>query len=320
MNASCEFDVATLRPTYRLLGGIPGKSNAFAISARLGLPEEVIAEARTHIKPESASFEETLEKLEQIRQSLERDRLEASKKLAEAERNRKESANLRIELSMRLDKAGEKARTDAERIIAEARETAEGGFAELDAMRDRQTAEEDHIRTNEARAELRRKLNEAEDKFGAKEQLPKEPKRPGRPAEVGDTVELLKMGIRAEVVSIGKDGVLGLVAGRMNLSMRQDEVCVIEGVQKRVFSASSGVSLRSASVAGELDLRGMETLDAIPALERYIDSAVMGKLKSATIIHGKGTGVLRQAVRQYLKSCKSVQSFRPGVTERAKPA
>lgn len=312
MNASCEFDVTTLRPTYRLLIGIPGKSNAFAISERLGLPAEVIGEARTHIGTESASFEETIEQLEQIRQSLERDRVEASKKLAEAEKNRKESANLRIELSMRLDKAGEKARRDAERIIAEARETAEAVFGELDAMRDRENDEEDHIRTNEARAELRRRLNEAEEKFSDHSQITPEPKKPGRPAEVGDTVEILSMGVRAQVVSIAKDGVLGLVAGSMNISARQEEVCVVEGATKRVAAVSAGTPLRSTPVAAELDLRGLETLEAIPVLERYIDSAMMGKLQSLTIIHGKGTGALRQAVRQFLKSNKSVKTFRPG--------
>ncbi|NCB51586.1 MAG: endonuclease MutS2 [Clostridia bacterium] len=313
MNASCEFDVTTLRPTYRLLVGIPGKSNAFAISQRLGLPDEVIAEAKTHVGTESASFEETIEKLEQIRQSLERDRLEASKKLAEAEKNRKESANLRIELSMRLDKAGEKARRDAERIIAEARETAEATFAELDAMRERQSVEEDHVRTNEARAELRRMLNEAGEKFGVKAQIPSEPKAPGRPAVVGDTVEIISMGVRAQVFSVGKDGVLGLVAGSMNISARQEEVCVVEDAPKRVVTAPASPSLRLAPVAAELDLRGLETLEAIPVLERYIDSAVMGKLQSLTIIHGKGTGALRQAVRQFLKSSKSVKTFRPGL-------
>lgn len=314
VNASCEFDVTTLRPTYRLLLGIPGKSNAFAISERLGLPTAIIADAKTHIGTESASFEETIEKLEQLRQSLEKDRFDVSKKLAEAEQSRREAANLRIELAMRLDKAGEKARRDAERIIAEARETAESTFAELDAMRAHMNAEEDHIRANEARAELRRKLNEAEEKFGAKADIPAAPRKPGRPAEAGDTVEILSMGAPAEVVSVGKDGLLNLRAGRMTVSARQDEVCVVEDAPKRKKKAASSgpVSLRAVPVAAELDLRGMETLEAVPVLERYIDSAVLGKLHTVTVIHGKGTGALRQAVQQNLKTNRAVKSFRLG--------
>jgi DNA mismatch repair protein MutS2 len=314
VNASCEFDVTTLRPTYRLLLGIPGKSNAFAISERLGLPTEIIADAKSHIGTESASFEETIEKLERLRQALEKDRLEASAKLAEAEKNRREAANLRIELALRLDKAGEKARRDAERIIAEARETAEATFTELDAMRARLNDEEDHIRANEVRAELRRKLNAADEKFGAKAEVPASPRKPGRPAQPGDTVEILSMGIQAEVVSVGKDGLLSLRAGSMTVSARQDEVCVLEDAPKRnKRAAASGASaLRPAAVAAELDLRGMETLEAVPVLERYIDSAVLGKLQAVTVIHGKGTGALRQAVHQSLKTNRAVKSFRLG--------
>jgi DNA mismatch repair protein MutS2 len=218
-----------------------------------------------------------------------------------------------MELSMRLDKAGEKARRDAERIISEARETAEVAFAELDEMRARMDAEEDHVRTNEARAQLRRKLNEAEEKFGAKSETASEPKKPGRPAAAGDTVEIISMGVRADVVSASKDGTLNLRAGIMNVTARQEEVCVVEDAPKPGKAAVSGpAELRAAPVTAELDLRGLETLEAIPVLDRFIDSAVMGKLHTLTIIHGKGTGALRQAVQQSLKSNKTVKSFRLG--------
>ena len=315
MNASCEFDVATLRPTYRLLVGIPGKSNAFAISERLGLPEEIIADARSRVGVESASFEETIEKLEQVRQALEREREEEQRKLREAEENRKESAKLRVELTLRLEKAELKARRDAERIIAEARETAEAAFAEIDEMRSRLNDEEDHRTANEARAELRRRLNEAEEKFTERPAMPEERRGPSRPAEAGDTVELLSMGgVKATVTEIGRDGTLTLQAGSMRLFAKQDEVRVTSApkAKKSAGTTASQASFRAAAVPPELDLRGMETLEAVPVLERYIDSAVMGKLHTVTIIHGKGTGALRQAVQQALKRNRAVKSFRLG--------
>ena len=312
VNASCEFDVATLRPTYRLLVGIPGKSNAFAISERLGVPQEVIEDARGRVGTESASFEATIEKLEAVRQALEHDRDEAQKKLREAEENRKESAKLKVELSLRLEKAELKAKRDAERIIAEARETAESAFAEIDEMRRRANDAEDHRAANEARAELRRRLNEAEESFAERPAMPEEKRAPTRPAVVGDTVEILSMGVKAEVTGINKDGSLRLKAGIMNVTAKQDEVRVTEPVKKKQAVTGGVTSFREAAVPAELDLRGMETLDAIPVMERYLDSAVMGKLHTVTIIHGKGTGALRQAVQQALRKNKAVKSFRLG--------
>ena len=315
MNASCEFDVATLKPTYRLLVGIPGKSNAFAISERLGVPKAIIDDARGRVGTESASFEATIAKLEEVRQALEHDRAQAEEKLREAEANRKESAKIRVELELRLDKAEVKAKRDAERIIASARETAEAAFAEIDRMRSQINDEEDHRAANEARTKLLRSLNEAEERFAERPAMPQEVKKPTRPAVQGDTVELLSMGVNAEVVGVNRDGSLQLRAGAMSLTAKQDEVRVVEKPKQKKQqprSSPGGASLRASSVAGELDLRGMETLEAIPVLERYIDSAVMGKLETVTIIHGKGTGALRAAVQQALKRNKFVKSFRLG--------
>lgn len=315
MNASCEFDVATLKPTYRLLVGIPGKSNAFAISERLGVPKAIIDDARGRVGTESASFEATIAKLEEVRQALEHDRAQAEEKLREAEANRKESAKIRVELELRLDKAEVKAKRDAERIIASARETAEAAFAEIDRMRSQINDEEDHRSANEARTKLLRSLNEAEERFAERPAMPQEVKKPTRPAVQGDTVELLSMGVNAEVVGVNRDGSLQLRAGAMSLTAKQDEVRVVEKPKQKKQqprSSPGGASLRASSVAGELDLRGMETLEAIPVLERYIDSAVMGKLETVTIIHGKGTGALRAAVQQALRRNKFVKSFRLG--------
>ena len=315
-NASCEFDVETLSPTYRLLVGVPGKSNAFAISESLGLSKDIIDDAKARIGVQNESFEATIEKLEQTRALLERDRAEAAKKLREAEDNAKKAAFLRAELSVRLEKADEKARREAERIIAEARETAESTFAELDDMRRRINEDEQAQEVNSARSELRRRLNESQGRLKAREpEKPKEEKKSARDVRPGDTVEIKSMGVKAEVIDINADGTLNLRAGIMNVKLKPDEVYLIEGhaaKQKKQSVTLAGSSAPRAAVSHEIDLRGMESIEAVNAAEQYIDSAVMGKLKTVTIIHGKGTGALRAAVQQMLKRNKAVKSFRLG--------
>ena len=314
-NASCEFDVESLRPTYRLLIGIPGKSNAFAISERLGLPQCVINDAKGRITTSSASFEETIEKLEKQRQVLEKDRDETEKKLREAEESAKKAEMLRRELSVRLEKSDEKARRDAERILDDARRTAERTINELDEMRKRQSKEYDHLRENEARAELRRSLNEANERLTSRKEESREPKKSSRPVKVGDSVEIISMGIKASVLAISDDRQLSLQAGIMKVTAREDEVFLLEGQnakEKSSISTTSAATLRTMSTSSELDLRGMMTDEAIPVMEKYIDSAVMGRLEKVTIIHGKGTGALRTAVSQNLKTNKAVKTFRLG--------
>ena len=315
-NASCEFDVETLSPTYRLLVGVPGKSNAFAISERLGLSKEIIDDAKARIGVQNASFEATIEKLEQTRALLERDRAETAKKLREAEESAKKAAFLRAELSVRLEKADEKAKRDAERIIAEARQTAENTFAELDEMRRKMNDDEQTQEINHARSELRRKLNESQGKLKAKApEQPKKEKKSARDVRAGDTVEIKSMGVKAEVIDVNPDGTLNLRAGIMNVKLKPDDVYLIEGhaaKQKKQSVTLAGSTAPRAAVSPEIDLRGMESIEAVNAAEQYIDSAVMGKLKTVTIIHGKGTGALRAAVQQMLKRNKAVKSYRLG--------
>ena len=315
-NASCEFDVETLSPTYRLLVGVPGKSNAFAISERLGLSKDIIDDAKARIGVQNASFEATIEKLEQTRAILERDRAETAKKLREAEESAKKAAFLRAELSVRLEKADEKARRDAERIISDARRTAEDTFAELDEMRRKMNEDEQAQEVNRARSELRRKLNESQSKVKAKQpEKPAEDKKSAREVRAGDTVEIKSMGVKAEVVDVNPDGSLNLRAGIMNVKLKPDDVYLIEGhaaKQKKHSVTLAGSTAARAAVSPEIDLRGMESIEAVNAAEQYIDSAVMGKLKTVTIIHGKGTGALRAAVQQMLKRNKAVKSYRLG--------
>ena len=314
-NASCEFDVETLRPTYRLLVGIPGKSNAFAISKRLGLDESIIRDAGDRIGTETQSFEATIEKLEQTRHALERERETAALHLKKAAEEEKKASQLRAELSVRLEKAEIKARRDAQRILDEARETAESVYAELDEMRRHANDEQQADEINRARTELRRRLNEKEASLRAQEDLPaQEDQKSSRKLQAGDTVRIKAMGVKAEVVSVNKDGTVNLKAGIMNVTAREDEVLLLEGEKKTPQKAApvTSAGTRLMHVASEIDLRGMESLEGVLAAERYLDSAAMAKMKTVTIIHGKGTGALREAIQQMLKRNKLVKSFRLG--------
>lgn len=314
-NASCEFDVETLRPTYRLLVGIPGKSNAFAISKRLGLDESIIRDAGNRIGTETQSFEATIEKLEQTRHALERERETAAAHLRKAAEEEKKASQLRAELSVRLEKAEIKARRDAQRILDEARETAESVYAELDEMRRHANDEQQADEINRARTELRRRLNEKEAALRDTEELPaEENKKSSRKLQAGDTVRIKSMGVKAEVVSVNKDRTVNLKAGIMNVTAKEDEVLLLEGEKKKIQQAAPAASVgtRLVHVAPEIDLRGMESLEGVLAAERYLDSAAMARMKTVTIIHGKGTGALREAVQQMLKRNKLVKSFRLG--------
>ena len=313
-NASCEFDVETLRPTYRLLVGIPGKSNAFAISRRLGLGEDIIEDARKRVGTETASFEATIEKLEQTRLLLEKDRNEAALKLRQAEENARKAAFLKAELEVRLEKADLKARREAERILADARQAAEQAFEEIDEMRRSANEESDVNALNAARSELRRKLNEAKDAARAPEAAPAvEEKQSSRPVKPGDMVQVKSLGVKAEVISVSPERVLSLRAGIMALSAKEDEVLLLEGEKpKQKVVSGGGTALRTSALSSEIDLRGMEAMEAVLVTERYLDSAVMAKLSTVRIIHGKGTGALRTAIQQMLRKNKAVKSFRLG--------
>ena len=288
MNASCEFDVDSLRPTYHLLIGIPGKSNAFAISERLGLPEEIISDARSRVSTESASMEATIEKLEQVRQLMERDRAEAARQLRAAEDDRRKAERMKAELSVRLEKADEKARRDAERIIGDARRTADEVMRELDALRKMEKTDTDHHRANDARAALRRKLNAAEDAAAAAAHPQiQEKKVSARPVRVGDTVQLRKMGdIKATVTAVSADRTLSLRAGIMNVTAKEQDVYLLENEKPEAekFAAAHAASLRSVAAESEIDLRGMDSMEAVAATERFLDNAVMAKLMPGSTV------------------------------------
>jgi DNA mismatch repair protein MutS2 len=314
-NASCEFDVETLRPTYRLLTGIPGKSNAFAISRRLGLPEDIIEDAKQRVSSESASMEAVLEKLESQRQLLEKQKEEIAKKLREAEENARQSAKLKAELSVRFEKADLKAKREAQQVLDDARRQAEAVFAELDRIRRMEGKNRDHQAVNEARAALRRSMNDADDALAEKYAgAERQEEASARPLRVGDTVKIKSMGVKATVLSIAPDRTLQLQAGIMKVAAKEDEVLLLqeEKPETKRVAEKAAASLRTLSVPGEVDLRGMMSDEAVLQMERYLDSAAMARLQQVTIIHGKGTGALRAAVQNALKHNPLVKRFRNG--------
>ena len=267
VNASCEFDVETLQPTYKLLIGIPGKSNAFAICRRLGLSEEILKEAVDLVGKNDRDFEDVLSQLESQRQQMEAARLEA-------ETLRRQTEKIKLE------------------------------------------SEEYSIQIQKEKAQLRRDLNEAESKLRT-EQPVKQRQAPSRDVMVGDTVELLKLGTKASVIAINKDGTYQLQAGIMKLTVKPDEVYLLENEnpykQKGGRPAHSGREMKLAAMPSEVDLRGMDSIEAVCVMERYLDEAMRANVSPVRVIHGKGTGTLRSAVHNALRKNKFIKKFRLGV-------
>jgi len=318
INASCEFDVQTLQPTYKLLIGIPGKSNAFAISRRLGLPDEILKEADDLVGKSDKDFEDVLSQLEQQRQQMESAREEAERLRQQTAKIKEQSEAYNAQLQKERDKALEQARREAQQIIEDARRTANAASEELKAMRKQLQDTGDAANLNQRQAELRRNLNEAESRLRTQEPKKERPE-PTRDILVGDTVELLKLGTRASVIAINKDGSLTLQAGILKMTAKKDEVYLLENdnpykdKDKKPRPAHSGREMRVAPAAAEVDLRGMDSIEAIGVLEQFLDQAMRSNLETVRIIHGKGTGVLRAAVQQALRKNKYVKSFRLGV-------
>ena len=316
INASCEFNVETLRPTYKLLIGIPGKSNAFAISRKLGLTEEILKEADDLVGKNDKDFEDVLSQLEQQRQQMEAARMEAEQLKKETENIKKQSEQATVQLQKEKDKALEAARREAQKIIEDARAAANAASEELKALRKQLQDSADASNINQRQAEIRRNLNEMEDKIRAAQPKQERP-TPKRGILVGDTVELLKLGTKASVLAINKDGTYQLQAGILKLTAKANEIYLLENENpyqaKGGRPAHSGREMKLTAMSQEVDLRGMDAVEAICVLDNYLDSAMRGNLHSVRIIHGKGTGVLRNAVHQSLRKNKFIKSFRLGV-------
>ena len=329
-NASCEFDVNTLKPTYRLLIGIPGKSNAFAISKRLGLSDEIIENAKSRIDSDSRRFEDVVSTLENQRRAMEEDRVETAKLRLEAEQATKQADSHLNEIEKERQKARERANADAQQIVNNVRAEVESVLEELSQLR-KMSAEEDFTeKLNEARSELRRRLNAVGNELSPYKTKVRAA-RPARPIVAGDTVRMISIGTNAYVITPpDSSGNLTVQAGIMKVTLSADEVELVEkyhaenaakqyrqslkesGRIRKVTEETGSDGTRVRSAVNELDIRGMTSDDAVLTMERFIDNAVMSRLSDLTIIHGKGTGALRAAVQRNLRSNRHVKSFRPG--------
>ena len=315
-NASCEFDVETLCPTYRLLIGIPGKSNAFAISKRLGLSESVIEKAKAQMDSESIRFEDVLTQLEQKRQQLEKEKVEVDRLYQQREEDARKAREFRTQMERAKENARSRGEAEAKRLLAEAKSAADETFRALDVLRKEQR-KLDAQQMNAQRAQIMHGLKEARESVGVRDESAEPIPRPSRPIRAGDLVEIPGTKRQAEVTAV-KGDVLALRAGALQMRVKADEVRLIEDDERAAakkktpqFAPSQRI-LHAAAAARELDIRGMETLEAESVLASYIDSAVLAHLETVTIIHGKGTGALRKAVHEQLRRNKAVKSFRLG--------
>jgi len=316
INASCEFNVDTLQPTYKLLIGVPGKSNAFAISRKLGLSEDILKKASDLVSQNDKDFDDVLNQLEQQRQQMENARLEAEKLRLETEKIKEKNEEFNQQLQKERDKAIRQAQSEAQRIIENARIAANAAAEEIKALKKQISENMDTQGINQRQSQIRRSLNEAESEIQANATFAERPK-PTREIILGDTVELIKLGTKADVIAINKDGTYQLQAGILKLTARGDEIYLLENVNtvkvKQARPAHSGRTLKTAIISNEVDLRGMDSIEAICVLDRYMDEAMRSNHKSVRIIHGKGTGTLRSAVHQALRKNRFVKSFRLGV-------
>ncbi|MDO4617499.1 MAG: endonuclease MutS2 [Lachnospiraceae bacterium] len=311
-NASCEFDLETLRPTYRLLVGVPGKSNAFAISSKLGLPEYIIDEARQQISEQDESFEDMLTSLEQNRIALEREKEEVARYRQEAESLKKQLADKQERLDSQKEKILAKANEEARTVLQEAKDYAD------QTMRDFQKFGKSNVSVKEMekkRSDLRGKLDKTRSKNTLKaEAKPKKQLKPGD-LHIGDSVKVLSMNLKG-TVSTKPDSKgflfvqMGIIRSKIHISdlMLIDEPVITGGG----FSKSSSGKIKmakSSTVHTEINLLGKTVDEAIAELDKYLDDAYLAHLPSVRIVHGKGTGALRKGVQNYLRTQRIVEEF-----------
>ncbi len=319
INGSCEFDVQSLKPTYRLLIGIPGRSNAFAISKRLGISDEIIEHAQELVSNENVRFEDVVDRLEQSRAKMEKERDEARKIREEADRELEKAQKLKADIETLRQKEIEGAKGQALRITEQAKREAYQLLNDLEMLKKQQAKEKNAAEmARRARAVIKKDLNAIDTasdpivSLGNDEDyvLP-------RPLKIGDTVIIADIGNEATVVTLkDKKGLVTVQMGTMKTRVKEENLRLIEkkksDEKKRTVATGSMESRMNMKAQTSVDLRGMTVEEGILELDRYIDHALRMGINEFTVIHGKGTGVLRSAVRDYLKKSKYVKTSRLG--------
>lgn len=316
-NASCEFDVATLQPTYRLLIGVPGKSNAFAISRKLGLMEDVIEEAQASISEQEEAFEDVIADLENKRTQLENDRREAEKLRSEAEALEKAAGQKQARLEEQRSEILRKAREEARGILQSAKDDADRAIRNLNRQGAHVTSEMEAERSH-----LRERLNETDSRLsrGKKPRRGKAPK--AADFQIGDAVKVISLGLSGTVVSLpNAKGEVGVRMGILRSNVKLDDLELLpettvsyEGKKQKYGDGRGTIRMAKAmTVTRELNLIGKTVDEAMPELDKYLDDAYIAHLPEVRIIHGRGTGALRSAVNEFLRRDKKrVKSYRPG--------
>ncbi len=319
INGSCEFDVQSLKPTYRLLIGIPGRSNAFAISKRLGIGDEIIEHAQELVSNENVRFEDVVDRLEQSRAQMEKEREEARKIREEADRELEKAQKLKADIETLRQKELEDAKGQAVRITEQAKREAYQLLNDLEMLKKQQSKEKNAAEmARRARAVIKKDLNAIDSasdpivSLGNDEDyvLP-------RPLKIGDTVIIADIGNEATVVTLkDKKGLVTVQMGTMKTRVKEENLRLVEkkkSVEKKRTVATGRMESRmNMKAQTSVDLRGMTVEEGIMELDRYIDHALRMGINEFTVIHGKGTGVLRSAVRDYLKKSKYVKTSRLG--------
>ncbi|HEY8349013.1 MAG TPA: endonuclease MutS2 [Clostridia bacterium] len=314
-NACCEFDVETLRPTYRLLIGVPGKSNAFAISKRLGLSDDILDRAREFLSGEEIQFEDVLMTIERNRRESEQERLQAESLRLEIEKLKKELEEQKYKLSSQREKLLREAREEARRILLDARKDAGDILEEMKQAAKLQDEKERRRAAEEAKAKLRGSIGKIEESLAEGLFRRKGFVKPPENLKPGDSVLILDLNQKGTVITPpDKDGEALVQAGIMKINVHVTNLKLIDEQSyeiQRTGSSSIGVS-KAMNISPRTDIRGMNVEEAIIILGKYLDDAALAGLSEVTIVHGKGTGALRSGVHQYLKTNHHVKSFRLG--------
>ncbi len=308
-NASVEFDVDTLRPTYRLSIGVPGKSNAFEISRKLGLPDEIIEDANQRLTNEHIRFEDVIANAEYHRQIAERERQLAEQAHRETQKIRDEAEKLQKELDQQRGVMLKKAKEDAKKVLLKAQRESEQIISELKKSRSKDGAQLKEHELNE----MRRKLQGSLDEMGEALSTPVTRVAPPKDLKPGETVELIHLGTKGTVITPPNDkGEAMVQAGIMKMKVHVSQLRRMEETPKEKKKTGNKIQVSARPASMEVDVRGMNLEEAIGEVDMFIDNAVLAGLKTVSIIHGKGTGILRSGIQQHLKRYPAVQEFRLG--------